>query len=322
MARDWGYWTVQKLEILRDYLPAFTTASKRAGATVYLDLFAGAAENVSRDTGEIIDGSPRIALATRPEFTKVALFELPAHAPKLEAALRATYPARDFTVWSGDCNEKIDEALHALANWNYAATFALIDQYAAEIHWDTLKKLSAFKKRSNYKVEIWLLFAHAMLPRGLAAESEESLEAFASRLDAMYGSQDWVPMYNAWCDGTLDPADFREELLNLMRWRLEKELGYARTHAVEMKNTSGVPIYSMVFATDNAAGEKIMSDLYAKAAQRQPELRAEAVARKKAKKDDDRGILSLFEPLIPKLKGEKPYVHQPPFTPYGMQDPS
>ncbi len=322
MARGWGFWTKHKLEILRDYLHAFTTASKRAGATVYLDLFAGAADNVSRDTGAIIEGSPRIALATSPEFTKVVLFELPAHASKLEAALRASYPTRDFTVWSGDCNKKIDEALQALTNWNYAATFALIDQYAAEIEWDTLRKLSTFKKRSNYKVELWLLFAHAMLPRGLAAESYESFDAFATRLDRMYGSPDWVPMYEAWTNGRLDPTDFRDELLNLMRWRLEKELGYGRTHAFEMKNTKGVPIYSMVFATDNAAGDKIMSDLYAKAAEREPKMRAETLARKQAKKDEERGILSLFEPLIPKLKGEKLYLHESPYTPFGIEDPS
>ena len=39
--RGWGYWTEAKLDILSKYLNAFTTASKSAGKTVYLDLFAG-----------------------------------------------------------------------------------------------------------------------------------------------------------------------------------------------------------------------------------------------------------------------------------------
>ncbi len=43
--RGWGYWTEAKLDILSNYLPAFTTASKKAGKTVYLDLFAGSAAN-------------------------------------------------------------------------------------------------------------------------------------------------------------------------------------------------------------------------------------------------------------------------------------
>jgi hypothetical protein len=33
---DWGgYWTEAKLDVLRKYLAAFTTASQKAGATVY-----------------------------------------------------------------------------------------------------------------------------------------------------------------------------------------------------------------------------------------------------------------------------------------------
>lgn len=53
MSDGWGgYWTEAKLDILRKYLGAFTTASQRAGTTVYLDLFAGTLRNRRPDTGE------------------------------------------------------------------------------------------------------------------------------------------------------------------------------------------------------------------------------------------------------------------------------
>ena len=55
-----------------------------------------------------------------------------------------------------------------------------------------------------------------------------------------------------------------------MRWRLTEDLGYRRTHALELMNTRGGTIYHMVFATDNDAGDKIMADIYAKAARRSP----------------------------------------------------
>lgn len=64
--RPWGFWTESKLDMLSAYLPAFTTASKRASSTVYLDLFAGQAINISRDTGRPIDGSLLRALQTTP----------------------------------------------------------------------------------------------------------------------------------------------------------------------------------------------------------------------------------------------------------------
>jgi hypothetical protein len=53
MAREWSYWTRNKLEILAKYLPAFTTASRNeAGERICLDLMAGQPKNVERHTGD------------------------------------------------------------------------------------------------------------------------------------------------------------------------------------------------------------------------------------------------------------------------------
>ncbi|HEY5877564.1 MAG TPA: three-Cys-motif partner protein TcmP [Nakamurella sp.] len=320
--RQWGYWTEHKLDMLSQYLPAFTTASKGAGATVYLDLFAGAAQNTSRTTGRPIDGSPRIALATTPSFTKVVLFELPTQAKRLEADLRQSFPGRGITVYEGDCNRRIDAALAALVPYSHAATFALIDQFAAEVEWSTLAKLAAFKKArqdgKRYKVELWLLLAHSMLPRGLSAADYPTWEAFAARVDALYGTRDWAPIYSARTDDVLEPAELRRELVNLMRWRLERVLGYGSTHSFEMKNTNGSPIYTMIFATDNAAGDRIMSFIYDKAAKQRPKMQAEAAALMRERREEKAGILGLF-PAPPKLvEPDKLYQHEPPVLPYGM----
>ena len=318
--RDWGFWTEQKLQMLADYLPAFTQAAKNKahGRTVYLDLFAGDTRNMSRTTGEEISGSPRVALDTSPEFTKVRLFELPRHAARLEAELTAEYPGRDLRVWAGDCNEQIDAALAELATFNRAPTFAFVDQYAAEIHWATLEKLAAFKRGSRYKVEMWLLFAPSMLPRGLAAEDPRVGAEFRTRIDAMFGSQAWTAIYDDRKAEYLSGADFRSEMVNLMRWRLENNLGYKNTHSFEMLNTRGVSLYTMLFATDNDAGNRIMSWIYRKAARRQPEMRAQAVAARQARKEEKEGCGGLFAPpprVVP-ADARIEYVHTPPRPPY------
>jgi three-Cys-motif partner protein len=320
--RDWGYWTEQKLQMLNDYLPAFTTACKykARGTSVYLDLFAGEYRNLSRTTNEPISGSPKVALDANPQFTKVVLFELPPHAARLEAELRADYPSRDFTVWAGDCNVNIDAALAELAraDLRWAPTFAFVDQYAAEVQWSTLEKLAAFKRGTKSKVELWLLFADSMLPRGLKAEDPKAVDQFRARIDAMYGCSDWVVPYEDRLTGLLTPAQLRSEWVNLMRWRLENVLGYGTTHAFQMRNTQGLPIYQMLFATDNDTGNKIMSSIYKKAAGQQPEMRAQAVAAKQAKKEAEDGYGGLFPPLpkavTPDAKCE--YTHFPPHVPY------
>lgn len=316
--RSWGFWTEQKLAMLADYLPAFTTASKRAPTKLYLDLFAGDARNFSRTTGEEIDGSPRVALLAEPPFTKVVLFELPSLAARLEADLRTEFPGRDLTVVPGDCNDTIDMTLAGLAPLRWSPTFALVDQYAAEIRWPTLDTLAQFRAGPR-KTELWLLFAPSMLPRGLASEDSVAAERFQQRVDAMFGTHDLRSLHERCKAGEISAADLRADLVNLMRWRLETELGYAVTHTFEMKNTRGVPLYEMIFATDDKTGNKIMRSIYEKAARVQPQMKAQAQAKKQAVKDEKSGMIGLFEPLVPVLSG-KLYEHQPPWDPYVPYD--
>lgn len=318
--RTWGYWTEQKLSMLAAYLHAFTTASKKSPRTLYLDLFAGQERNLSRTTGEPISGSPRIALETTPPFSKAVFFELPSHASRLEVALRASYPDRDFDVIAGDCNATISNVLHLARQdgWHWAPTFVLLDQHAAEIRWSTLEQLANFKDPSRSKAELWLLFAPSMLPRGLASSNPETAERFAGRITAMFGTDSWKDVYQARKQGFLTGAEQRDELLNLMRWRLETVLGYGATHSFTMKNTKETPLYEMIFATDHLAGEKIMSDIYAKAAVKRPQMRAEAVARLEADREDRSGVLSLFPPMPKSVKTVARYKHEPPRQPYQL----
>lgn len=90
--RSWDWWTEQKLDLLGDYLSAFTKASKKAGQTIYLDLFAGQPDNISRDPQpRVIRGSALRALDTRPPLSLLRLFELAANARKLEQDITADY---------------------------------------------------------------------------------------------------------------------------------------------------------------------------------------------------------------------------------------
>lgn len=51
----------------------------------------------------------------------------------------------------------------------------------------------------------------------------------------------------------------------------------------------------MVFATDHPVGNKIMTDLYRKAAEREPLMRQEAKAKAKDKRSRDAGLDTLFD---------------------------
>ncbi len=143
--RPWGFWTESKLDMLLAYLPAFTTASKKAPSTVYLDLFAGQATNVSRDTGRPIEGSLLRAVQTKPPFTVVRGFELRhKRAQSLQEAFRAEFPDRDLVVHAGDVHDALQSALATLAPYRRSPTRHGLISYAAP----TAKTTCALKSMS------------------------------------------------------------------------------------------------------------------------------------------------------------------------------
>jgi hypothetical protein len=134
----------------------------------------------------------------------------------------------------------------------------------------------------------------------------------------VYGTEEWRDAYAARGMELLTGAELCDELLNLMRWRLENVLGYRVTHSCKMKNTKGVPIYNMVFATDDPGVEKIMNHICGKAAEVRPQMQAEAAAKVQAEKEEKAGTPGLFAPLPKPVKPDEFYAHQPPTPPYRL----
>ena len=93
----------------------------------------------------------------------------------------------------------------------------------------------------------------------------------------------------------ISPEDYRDEMINLLRWRLERVLGYQLTARIPMRMPNGMPIYDMLFATDHPLGDTIMTHLYRRAAEREPQMRQDAKAHTKRQKEDLAGIQGLFE---------------------------
>ncbi|SPT59258.1 three-Cys-motif partner protein TcmP [Actinomadura madurae] len=296
MARDWGWWTEQKLDILSDYLAGFSRASAKAKCTVYLDLFAGQAENLSREKSRhTIEGSPKRALAVNPPLSVLRFFELPAHAVRLEQSLRSEYPDRDFKVVPGDCNKTIDATLAELAHLNWAPTFAFLDQQSTEVQWPTLEKLAKHKRRGKWKTELWLLCASGLIPRGLRIRQEVD-QSVADKMNALFGTDSWTQALEATREDILSGPEFKAELTNLMRWRMEQVLGYRTTRTFKVVNTNGHEIFDMIFATDHDAGSTIMKWCYEKAQRQQPALRQRAkISRRQERREQKLGELSLFD---------------------------
>lgn len=323
--RFWGFWTRGKLDILRRYLNEFTTTTKyKATERIYIDAFAGGTQNRDRLTGEEIEGSALIALSTdNPPFTCLRFFETETQAADLDRLLRDRYPNRDLKVFGGDCNDLIPEELKRLQHLNWAPTFAFVDPNGPHTHWSTLQALASFKARGRTKTEIWLLFPAAMFIRMLPITGDVPTE-YAEKLTKMYGNQQWRLIYEARVAKRMSPSFAREEYVNLMRWRLEKDLGYRWSHPFEVFNEQGNSIYHMIFSTDHIAGNRIMTSIYRQAAGEFPAMRNAARRHRERLREQEFGVVPLFgeEEILaatgrPFTTGTL-YTYEPPWRPYGM----
>lgn len=300
------YWTRAKLEILDGYLRGFARASHRAAERIYLDAFAGEGRGRDRLTGDVFKGSARLALdVDDPPFTRLRFFELPERAEELERSLRAEYPDRDVRVYRGDCNVQIPRALAELAHINWAPAFAFLDPDGMELGWETLEAIARHRPARYTKVEQWMLFPSSGLMRTLSLRGEPSDRDYA-RATALFGTDAWIPIYEARRRGDLGPEGVREEYVNLMRWRLQHDLGYETTYPLQIENTRGAIIYHMIFATDHPVGRDIMKYLYGVAAKRLPQMRDKV-------RDDARGVQRLFD--VSELGPSRSEEYEEPWPP-------
>ncbi|HTU39182.1 MAG TPA: three-Cys-motif partner protein TcmP [Acidimicrobiales bacterium] len=301
MRRSWGYWTRYKLDLLQRYLSAFTSTTKnKSSRIVYLDLFAGQPDIVDRVPKIPRDSSPRLALCVDdPPFTDLRFFELVPNVTSLRQALTLDYVTRNWLVYE-DSNASIGQALADLrfSEARSAPTFAFIDPHGPHCKWQTLESLAAHKgpPRFTMKVELWMLFPDSLFSR-LMPKPGEVLPAEDAAITAMFGDGAWHAIWWALRNEEITPEEAREEYVNLLRWRLETELGYRWTHQLEIRNTLDAPMCHMLFATDSEAGHRILSHLYDQAANEFPNMAQDARRMRDSLQLQESGQFDFFSSL-------------------------
>jgi hypothetical protein len=85
---------------------------------------------------------------------------------------------------------------------------------------------------------------------------EKLWEADAERATGLFGTDGWWTIYEARGSVKIDGSTARDGYVDLMRWRLERDLGYEWTHPLEIKNLRGNPICHMILATVNQATDR------------------------------------------------------------------
>ncbi|MDE2970613.1 MAG: three-Cys-motif partner protein TcmP, partial [Chloroflexota bacterium] len=190
-----GAWTSEKLEILRRYLDAYTTALKNQGFSLtYVDGFAGAGvyTESSRDYQEfqeLHEGSATIALRIEDRlFDRLLFIEKDGQRVSQLRRLAEESPRRAIDVVQGDANDEVQKFCHEMQSYDRAVVF--LDPFATEVSWSTVEAIAATEK-----IDCWILFPLMAVTRMMPTD-EEPDERLKDHLDRIFGGrQFWEGEY-------------------------------------------------------------------------------------------------------------------------------
>ena len=274
-----GSWTEEKLQILEDYLKAYTTALKnRDFHLTYVDAFAGTGyvspESRGLEQGasiwdDVLDASSRdvlvgstqraIEVDDKPFDTLIFVEQNPNHARELNR-LKVEHPDRDIRIQQSDANDFLQtwcESQNRLLGipWNQRGNrqraVVFLDPFAAQVQWQTVAGIAATES-----IDLWTLFPLSALTRILPRDREPD-ESWAQRLDEVYGGGEWRTLYQTRVRRTLfgdEVETVRADQQAIMQVYIEK-LGMIFPHVSAapkwFHNSRNSPLFAFMFAAAN-----------------------------------------------------------------------
>lgn len=237
-----------KHEYLRRYIDATRQVRRGYAGRGFVDLFAGPGRVRLRDTNEVRDGSPLIALAHEfAPFTKVVLCDLAAE--NIAALEHRTAAHRErVEIVHGDANVEIARLIAQLPT--QGLNLAFIDPFGLRpLHFSTIRALANLER-----MDLLVNFPTSDIRRNQALYFSDSSNEFITR---MLGNERWRD--------AIGPRDLGVQIMELFVQKLE-DLGYtgytgARTRNIRVSNPTGAELYRIVFASKHRRGREIWNDI-------------------------------------------------------------
>ena len=268
-----GNWTIQKLEILRRYLDAYTTALKNRPSPqtpfklTYVDAFAGEGSLRLRHTDEaedyqeftdLVEGSAKIALdIDNKPFDSLIFIEKNQQRWRTLMQLRRDYPRRDINILHQDANDALPEICGRLKPSDRAVVF--LDPFATEVSWTTIEALA-----QTHKIDSLILFPVSAIAR-LMPNLRLPSPQWAVQLDRIFGGREhWEGFYRPSQQPSLlddETRQYREsgsqQIGNCYRERLTSAFHMVAPTSLTFRNSTNSPMFELFFAASNPAGAPI-----------------------------------------------------------------
>ncbi len=261
-----GCWSEVKLDILRDYAPAYTTIMSRQSfikGYYYIDGFAGYGIHKSKTRNEFIHGSPSIALQVVPAFTGYHFVDLNSKKVEYLKASTATYP--NARVYEGDCNKVLMEQIFPIVRYEqFKRALCLLDPYGLDLSWEVI-----FTSGQSKSIEIFLNFPIMDMNRNILLKNPDKVfPAQADRMTFFWGDESWKEVAYRKQKGLFDILEEKtsnQVMAVAFQKRLKEIAGFGYVpEPMPMRNTRGAIVYYLFFATPNKTGNKIVENIMRK----------------------------------------------------------
>ncbi len=153
-----GIWSEVKLAIIKKYAAAYTKIMKSQQEQLaplswfYIDGYAGSGHHVSKKRGDLIEGSPLIALNTVPPFHEYHFID--SDRGRAEQLRKEAGDRPDVFTYSEDCNTVLLRDVFPRADYKkYKRALCLLDPYNIDLKWEVIE--AAGKSKS---IEIFMNF--------------------------------------------------------------------------------------------------------------------------------------------------------------------
>lgn len=266
-----GKWTSDKLDVLSDYLRAYTTALKSQPFRLeYVDAFAGTGYRTQEkeplftdiaegEPQEFLAGSAMRALNVVPPFSKYVFVDSKrSHVESLKK-IQERHPLRQIEVHNEDANAFVQD--YCKGEWRNRRAVMFLDPYGMNVSWDTLCAIANTKA-----IDLWLLFPLGMGVSRLLQKNGNIEPKYREKLNELLGTDEWYDRF--YQRHTSQISMFLEESETVTKAsnevigqyfveRLGKIFAGVAANPLVMPNSKKCPLYLFCFAASNPKGATI-----------------------------------------------------------------
>lgn len=260
-----GYWSEVKLDIVRKYAQAYSTilAKKEKLSHVYIDGFAGPGIQIAKSSGAFIPGSPLNALGIKPEFDDYYLVDL--DGDKTDNLRKLVGDRSNVHILQGNCNEiLLNEILPRVRYKDFRRGLCLLDPYGLHLNWEVIE--TAGKMGT---IDLFLNFPIMDMNRNALWRYPDRVPASGiERMTAFWGDESWrdvVYREERTLFGYQPVKVHNKDVAEAFRNRLRERAKFKYVpQPMPMRNSVGVVVYYLFFASQKSVASKIVKDIFSK----------------------------------------------------------